>query len=585
MGVTTTQSGDFVGFALLPRGSSEPCVADLDNKVELQRISVDPRCHGTGIGKVLANRLEDMAKEQGFKHMWLGTWEESPRRRYDGGFRWHIDPAKLKSTCATFHPKAFLAGMPGSPEPENMSLTILSDEQVRAVLESLTYEEAETLVNKLRSALCVYSTGRQPGGGECEIVHQPERTVIHSKVTGATTLFMPSANAAGHAVKVVTVSGPDAEPSRPPITPTGSVTLYSPVGTPVGFLHAKTLTAFRTALSSSCLLVRRASVQTLTVFGTGLQAYWHVRLALMLRGHTIKQVNIINRRFSDNAKDILKKFYAVAKATKEREGWESTHFSVLTPGYGDYPRLLTENLVAADVIFCCTPSTEDLFDAEILTNHEARRKGRLIVAIGSYTPRMRELPRELLLQATRTGSGSRHFHKHATEGGAVIVDTLDGALKEAGEIIEAGLDPNQLVELGELVMLRRLTEKERSDASSGDGGSVSESLDKLDINSESTSGGPGRPGSSSGGGGGISVRDFFHKRSSSRATAGEGKDKKAKQQRQEEEREDHLARWIRDGNVIYKSVGLGLMDLVVGMEVVRLAREKGVGGLVENFSS
>ncbi|RYP57136.1 hypothetical protein DL770_010745 [Monosporascus sp. CRB-9-2] len=467
-----------------------------------------------------------------------------------------------------------------------MSLTILSDEQVRAVLESLTYEEAETLVDKLKSALCVYSTGRQPGGGKGEIVHQPERTVIHSKVTGATTLFMPSANAVGHAVKVVTVSGPDADPSRPTITPTGSVTLYSPVGTPVGFLHAKTLTAFRTALSSSCLLVRRASVQTLTVFGTGLQAYWHVRLALMLRGHTIKHVNIINRRFSDNAKDILKKFYAVAKATKEREGWESTQFSVLTPGYGDYPRLLTENLVAADVIFCCTPSTEDLFDAEILTNHQARRKGRLIVAIGSYTPRMRELPRELLLQATRAGSGGRHFHKHATEGGAVVVDTLDGALKEAGEIIEAGLDPNQLVELGELVMLRRLREKERSDASSGDGESVSESLGKLDINSESASGGPGRPGSSSGGGGGgISVRDFFHKRSSSRAAAGDDKDHKAQQQRQDEEREDHLVRWIRDGNVVYKSVGLGLMDLVVGMEVVRLAREKGVGGLVENFSS
>ncbi|RYO92362.1 hypothetical protein DL766_000330 [Monosporascus sp. MC13-8B] len=468
-----------------------------------------------------------------------------------------------------------------------MSLAILSDEQVRAVLESLTYEEAETLIDKLRSALYVYSTGRQPGGGESEIVHQPERTVIHSKVTGATTLFMPSANAAGHAVKVVTVSGPDADPSRPTITPTGSVTLYSPVGTPVGFLHAKTLTAFRTALSSSCLLVRRASVQTLTVFGTGLQAYWHVRLALMLRGHTIKHVNIINRRFSNNAKDILKKFYAVAKATKEREGWESTHFNVLTPGYGDYPRLLMENLVAADVIFCCTPSTEDLFDAEILTNHQARRKGRLIVAIGSYTPKMRELPRELLLQATRAGSGGRHFHKHATEGGAVVVDTLDGALKEAGEIIEARLDPKQLVELGELVMLRKLREKERTHASSDDGESVSESLGKLDINSKSASGGPGRPGSSgsgSGSSGGISVRDFFHKRSSSRAAAGDDK-YKTQQQRQDEEREDHLARWIRDGNVIYKSVGLGLMDLVVGMEVVRLAREKGVGGLVENFSS
>ncbi len=59
---------------------------------------------------------------------------------------------------------------------------------------------------------------------------------------------------------------------------------------------------------------------------------------------------------------------------------------------------------------------------------------------------MHEIPRELLLQATRSSGGGRHYHKHAVEGGVVVVDTLDGALKEAGEIIEAGLQPTQLVE-------------------------------------------------------------------------------------------------------------------------------------------
>jgi ornithine cyclodeaminase/alanine dehydrogenase-like protein (mu-crystallin family) len=184
----------------------------------------------------------------------------------------------------------------------------------------------------------------------------------------------------------------------------------------------------------------------LTVFGSGLQAYWHIRLALMLRGSTIRTINIINRRFSDNAKHILKKFYAVPTETKRREGWEQAQFSVLTPGYGEFSRLQKEHIRSADVIYCCTPSTEALFDASILTSHEGRRKGRLIVAVGSYTPEMRELPKELLEQATRHGAGHAHFHKHATEGGVVIVDTLDGAMKEAGEIIEAGLAPRQLVE-------------------------------------------------------------------------------------------------------------------------------------------
>ena len=58
---------------------------------------------------------------------------------------------------------------------------------------------------------------------------------------------------------------------------------------------------------------------------------------------------------------------------------------------------------------------------------------------------MREIPRELLLQATGGGSAKHLHYKHATEGGVIVVDTLDGALKEAGEIIDAGLRPHQLV--------------------------------------------------------------------------------------------------------------------------------------------
>jgi ornithine cyclodeaminase/alanine dehydrogenase-like protein (mu-crystallin family) len=59
---------------------------------------------------------------------------------------------------------------------------------------------------------------------------------------------------------------------------------------------------------------------------------------------------------------------------------------------------------------------------------------------------MRELPDELLLQATKPHEAHRHFHKHAAEGGVIVVDTLDGALKEAGEIISAGIQPKQLIE-------------------------------------------------------------------------------------------------------------------------------------------
>jgi hypothetical protein len=48
-------------------------------------------------------------------------------------------------------------------------------------------------------------------------------------------------------------------------------------------------------------------------------------------------------------------------------------------------------------------------------------------------------------------------------------------------------------------------------------------------------------------------------------------------------KEDSMARWLRDGTVVYKSVGLGLMDLVIGTQLVKVAKEKGVGTQIEGF--
>lgn len=63
----------------------------------------------------------------------------------------------------------------------------------------------------------------------------------------------------------------------------------------------------------------------------------------------------------------------------------------------------------------------------------------------------------------------------------------------------------------------------------------------------------------------------FHRRTSSRGDAAK------------REKEDHLARWLQGGNVIYKSVGLALMDLAVGVKLIQFAKEKGIGTHVEGF--
>lgn len=459
------------------------------------------------------------------------------------------------------------------------------------LLENLTVDELETFRNELRGTLHEYSTGTNVT--EAGLLHQPDRVSVSSDVTGTTTLFMPSTSPGGHAVKVITLSNSSAQKDpndpRPRVRPTGAITLFAADGSAVGILHATTLTAFRTALASACLLIRRNKVHTITVFGSGQQAYWHVRIALMLRGSTVKKVNIINRRFSDGCKLVLKRFYNTPTAMKEREGWKDTTFHVLTPGYVEYPRLVEQQVLAADVIFCCTPSTEPLFDGSLLTSRDGRRKGRLIVAIGSYTTEMRELPVELLHQATRTHEGHFHYHKHAVEGGVVVVDSLDGALKEAGEIIEAGLQPKQLVELGELVMLQGIVmpEDEESDETSSivstpasdrpsQAGSSSSALSSVfgsSNRSPSSSRASSRTPSPSGRKGGKRPSLPFHGRSLSRGDL----------KKHNNEKEDHLARWLQGGNVIYKSVGLGLMDLAVGTRLIHFAKEKGIGTHVDEF--
>lgn len=300
-------------------------------------------------------------------------------------------------------------------------------------------------------------------------------------------------------------------------------------------INAEELTAFRTALASTALFKKRKSVHDVTVFGAGKQAYWHIRLALLLRGPEVHHLNIINRSF-DNAYKMVENLF------KSETGRHLDHpkIAIITPNHGEYDRLLKDAIRAAAVIFCTTPASSPLFPASHLTSTEGRKKGRYIAAIGSYKPHMIELHPDILRQAVAPPHG-RHHHKHAREGGAIIVDTIEGCLREAGEIIQAGLEAHEVVELGELVMLKRDAEKRRKEDE--DGRRMSESsFDKEGV-------------------------EIGSRRKKDKSDGGDG----------------GLRDWLEKGNVIYKSVGLGLMDVVVGTELVRLADERGLGTRIENF--
>lgn len=124
---------------------------------------------------------------------------------------------------------------------------------------------------------------------------------------------------------------------------------------------------------------------------------------------------------------------------------------------------------------------------------------------------MVEMHPDILRQAVAP-EHKNHHHKHASKGGVIVVDSLEACLKESGEIRQAGLGAEQLVELGELIMVKKAALKEVENGGEGEKG---------------------------------------------------------------------LKKWLEAGNVIYKSVGLGVMDISVGEGLVALAGEKGVGTRLE----
>lgn len=299
-------------------------------------------------------------------------------------------------------------------------------------------------------------------------------------------------------------------------------------GHTTGLLNAEEITAFRTALATTMLLKKRQSVHDVTVFGAGKQAYWHMRLALLLRGDEIRHLNIVTRNF-ESARDCIIRLYNPQPEDPDyinpigQKYNSKTKKNILTPMHTEYERLVKEFVRSSNVIFCCTPSTKPLFPASYLTNPEGRKRGRYIACIGSYKPNMIELDPEVVRYAVAPHHEHRHIHKRQKEGGAIIVDTVSGALKEAGEVIQAKLMPDQVVELGELFMLKRDAERK-----------MSERGEKVES--------------------GCNFKD------------GSG-----------------LQEWLTRGNVIYKSVGLGLMDVTVGQELIRIAQERKFGVTIDDF--
>ncbi|KAG2113426.1 uncharacterized protein F5147DRAFT_607973 [Suillus discolor] len=230
-------------------------------------------------------------------------------------------------------------------------------------------------------------------------------------------LFMPArVQGLGTSIKVVSIP-------RHPVDqgglPASSLVLDETTGGIRAIVNARQLTALRTAAGSllaTRLLLSVRDPTTLLAFGAGKQIEAHVDLHLRAYS-TIKTCTIVNKSNNQRLTDLIIRL-------------KSAHPTVTFQSLilrDDLARL-EQVTRAANIICTATSSKEPLFEAEWVS------PGTHLNLIGSYTPEMAEVSSELLHQA-----------------GKVVVDSREACASEAGELIKAKFNEEDMVEIGTLV--------------------------------------------------------------------------------------------------------------------------------------
>ncbi|KAI0890669.1 acyl-CoA N-acyltransferase [Annulohypoxylon maeteangense] len=78
--VARNNTGAVLGFVQLVRELSDPCLeGETSSHAELRRLYVDVSTQGLGVGSKLIAAVEERARVEGFKQLWLTVFEENTR--------------------------------------------------------------------------------------------------------------------------------------------------------------------------------------------------------------------------------------------------------------------------------------------------------------------------------------------------------------------------------------------------------------------------------------------------------------------------------------------------------------------------
>jgi thiomorpholine-carboxylate dehydrogenase len=249
----------------------------------------------------------------------------------------------------------------------------------------LSYDE---LIPAIRKALMDFSAGR---------VHQPLRSIIPVPAHGGWFGVMPAVYDTVMGAKMVSFYPGNADLQKH--THMAMIQLFrADTGEPLATMDGRLITEMRTAAVSAVAIDHLASpaAKVLAILGSGVQARSHVRALAGIRSFT--DVRVWSRS-QDHAQQFASEIGARVTTAEQA-------------------------VSGADVVLALTSSPQPILQGKWLSPQA------MVCAIGAATPDRRELDEE-------------------TMRGAVVVESREAALKEAGDIVLA--QAQVTAEIGELL--------------------------------------------------------------------------------------------------------------------------------------
>jgi alanine dehydrogenase len=224
----------------------------------------------------------------------------------------------------------------------------------------------------------------------------PQRTVLKMPGGGGDRQFlvMPAFAPDGSAaVKLVTYRPDNASRGVPTVQ--AAIVAFSEDGTPAAVLDGTMVTRLRTAAASALAskYLSRADSSRLTLVGTGALAPWMAAAHAIVR--PIQRIDVWGRRPARSA--------ATVEALR---GLVSAQVEVRAAPS------LEESVAEADIISCATSCQAPLIAGRWL------KPGSFVDLVGSFSPSAREVDDDVVRRAR------------------IFVDTFEGALAEAGDLLD-----------------------------------------------------------------------------------------------------------------------------------------------------